>query len=199
MNENTNETRQSDEELMRAVGTGSEAAFAELFGRYKRQIHGYFGRRMEETAAAEELTQEAFLAVLRGAARYEQRATFRTYLYAIALKLLRAHRRKSVFRGKFAGYAKEDAGNGIPDRTEASLWVRGAVEKLNPMDREILLLREFEELSYDEIAELLQLPLNTVRSRLFRAREALRELLKPRDSMAAAKSAQELTQTGERA
>jgi len=199
MNENTDETRQSDEELMRAVATGSEAAFTELFGRYKRQIHGYFGRRMEEAAAAEELTQEAFLAVLCGAARYEQRATFRTYLYAIALKLLRAHRRKSVFRGKFAGYRKEDAQNGRPDGTEASLWVRGAVEKLDPMDREILLLREFEELSYDEIAELLRLPLNTVRSRLFRAREALRELLKPRESIAPAKSGQESAETGERA
>src|ERR1700732_497992 len=147
MNENTDETRQSDEELMSAVATGSEAAFAELFGRYKRQIHGYFARRMEETAAAEELTQEAFLAVLRGAARYEQRARFRTYLYAIALKLLRAHRRKSVFRGKFAGYTNEVAQDGKRNGTEASLWVRTAVEKLEPMDREILLLREFEELS----------------------------------------------------
>src|ERR1700730_11516274 len=170
MSENTNGTGQSDEELMRAVSDGSEAAFAELFDKYKRQIHGYFWRRLEETAAAEELTQETFLAVLRGAAKYEQRATFRTYLYAIALKLLRAYRRKSKFRGKFAGYRKEDAQNGRPDGTEASLWVRGAVEKLDTMDREILLLREFEELSYDAIAQLLRLPLNPVRSRLFRSR-----------------------------
>jgi len=58
-------------------------------------------------------------------------------------------------------------------------WLRRAVEKLEAMDREILLLREFEQLSYAEIADLLQLPLNTVRSRLFRARTALRNLLEP--------------------
>jgi RNA polymerase sigma-70 factor (ECF subfamily) len=198
MNENSNGTRQSDEQLMQAVAAGSEAAFAELFGKYKRQIHGYFWRRMEETAAAEELTQETFLAVLRGAAKYEQRATFRTYLYAIALKLLRAHRRKSEFRGGFAGQMKEGVESGRRDETDASLWVREAVEKLEPMDREILLLREFEQLSYGEIAEVLRLPLNTVRSRLFRAREALRDFLKPAHTVAMAKNGRELTQRGER-
>jgi RNA polymerase sigma-70 factor (ECF subfamily) len=57
------------------------------------------------------------------------------------------------------------------------LWVRQAVAKLERLDREILMLREFERLSYAEIADLLRLPLNTVRSRLFRARMALRDLL----------------------
>jgi DNA-directed RNA polymerase specialized sigma24 family protein len=57
--------------------------------------------------------------------------------------------------------------------------VRRAVEKLDRIDREVLLLREFEQLSYAEIGDLLQLPLNTVRSRLFRARTALRDLLEP--------------------
>jgi Sigma-70, region 4 len=57
--------------------------------------------------------------------------------------------------------------------------VRRAVEKLEPIDREILLLRAFEQLSYAEIADLLRLPLNTVRSRLFRARISLRNLLEP--------------------
>jgi DNA-directed RNA polymerase specialized sigma24 family protein len=65
------------------------------------------------------------------------------------------------------------------DGTESALWVRRAVAKLDPIDREILMLREFEQLSYAEIAELLQLPVNTVRSRLFRARVALRTLLEP--------------------
>ena len=198
MNENLNGTRQNDEELMQAVVAGSEAAFAELFGKYKRQIHGYFWRRMEETAAAEELTQETFLAVLRGAAKYEQRATFRTYLYAIALKLLRAHRRKSEFRGGFAGPLKEGVEKERRDETEAGLWVREAVEKLEPMDREILLLREFEQLSYGEMAEVLRLPLNTVRSRLFRAREALRDFLKPPQTLAVTRNGRELAQRGER-
>jgi RNA polymerase sigma-70 factor (ECF subfamily) len=198
MNENSSGTGQSDEELMRAVADGSEAAFAELFGKYKRQIHGYFWRRLEETPAAEELTQETFLAVLRGASKYEQRATFRTYLYAIALKLLRAHRRKSKFRGGFAGQLKEGFESGRHDETEGDLWVREAMEKLEPMDREILLLREFEQLSYGEIAEVLRLPINTVRSRLFRAREALRDFLKPAETVAMAKNGRELAQRGDR-
>jgi RNA polymerase sigma-70 factor (ECF subfamily) len=68
---------------------------------------------------------------------------------------------------------------GRQDATEAGLWIRRAVEQLDPIDREILLLREFEQLSYAEIANLLELPVNTVRSRLFRARTALRNLLEP--------------------
>jgi RNA polymerase sigma-70 factor (ECF subfamily) len=64
------------------------------------------------------------------------------------------------------------------------LWVRRAVERLDSIDREILLLREFEQLSYAEIADLLELPANTVRSRLFRARTALRCPLEPSASAA---------------
>jgi DNA-directed RNA polymerase specialized sigma24 family protein len=76
---------------------------------------------------------------------------------------------------------------------ESGLWVRRAVEKLDRIDREVLLLREFEQLSYAEIADLLHLPLNTVRSRLFRARTALRNLLEP----SAALSPNEATQSAE--
>ena len=65
----------------------------------------------------------------------------------------------------------------VRNTMDADLWLRDAVNRLEQMDREILLLREFEQLSYAEIAELLKLPLNTVRSRLFRARIALRDLL----------------------
>ncbi len=67
------------------------------------------------------------------------------------------------------------------------------------MDREILLLREFEQLSYAEIADLFQLPLNTVRSRLFRARTALRNLLEPRAESVTKEAAQEIAKKGERA
>jgi RNA polymerase sigma-70 factor (ECF subfamily) len=60
-----------------------------------------------------------------------------------------------------------------------SLWVRRALEKLDPSEREILMLREYEQLSYSEVAELLRIPVNTVRSRLFRARMALKNHLEP--------------------
>ena len=193
----------SDEQLMLAFSKGSSHAFEELFSRYKQSIFGFFRRRVTESAQAEELTQETFVALLRAGARYEPRALFRTYLYAIAFKILRAHRRKAAFRATFFGQQNSAHDPSRRDATESGLWVRRAVEKLEPMDREILLLREFEQLSYAEIAGLLQLPLNTVRSRLFRARTALRNLLEPPAASAAHEAspaaAQATAQKGERA
>ena len=175
----------SDERLMLAFTQGSSEAFTELFHRYKQAVYGFFCRRISDPAHAEELTQETFFALLRARNRYEPRALFRTYLYAIGFRILRAHRRKAALRAAFLGRR-----NALPDAskheaTEAGLWVRRAVEKLAPIDREIIMLREFEQCSYAEVADLLDLPLNTVRSRLFRARMALRELLDPSTSAAA--------------
>jgi len=172
----------SDERLMLAFTQGSSEAFTELFHRYKQPIYGFFCRRVSDPANAEELTQEMFFALLRAAARYEPRALFRTYLYAIGFKILRAHRRKTAFRAAFLGHRNSAPDRSKHDATESGLWVRRAVEKLEPVDREIVMLREFEQLSYAEIADLLRLPLNTVRSRLFRARTALRDLLEPSES-----------------
>lgn len=176
----------SDERLMLAFSHGSSEAFTELFHRYKQPIYGFFCRRVPDPANAQELTQETFFALLRAASRYEPRALFRTYLYAISFKIRRAHRRKAAFRAAFLGHRNSVPDPSKQDTTESRMWVRRAVEKLDPIDREIVMLREFEQLSYSEIADLLRLPLNTVRSRLFRARTALRELLDP--STAAASS-----------
>jgi len=169
----------SDERLMLAFTQGSSEAFTELFHRYKQPIYGFFCRRISDPANSEELTQETFFALLRARNRYEPRAVFRTYLYAISFKILRAHRRKAAFRATFFDHRNAVWDPSKPDATESGLWVRRAVEKLDPLDREIVMLREFEQLSYAEIADLLELPLNTVRSRLFRARTALRDLLEP--------------------
>src|SRR4029077_1204327 len=95
----------SDEQLMIAFSRGSKEAFGELFSRYKQPLFGFFRRRVADPAQAEELTQETFLAVLRASVRYEPSALFRTYLYAIGLKILRAHRRKTAFRATFLGAA----------------------------------------------------------------------------------------------
>jgi RNA polymerase sigma-70 factor (ECF subfamily) len=192
---------------MLAFSKGSSDAFTELFSRYKQPIYGFFRRRVAESTQAEELTQETFFALLRAASRYEPRALFRTYLYAIGFKILRALRRKAAFRATFFGQQNSAPDTSKRDATESGLWVRRAVEKLEAMDREILLLREFEQLSYAEIADLLKLPVNTVRSRLFRARAALRNLLNPpsspatKDSVLAAQESapQPIAQKGERA
>lgn len=186
-------TAPSDELLMLAFCRGSKDAFSELFSRYKQPLFGFFRRRVANPAEAEELTQETFLAVLRASARYEPSALFRTYLYAIAIRILRAHRRKTAFRATFLGAA----GSSEPilePATHADVVFRQAVGKLERLDREVLLLREFEQLSYAEIAEVLRLPVNTVRSRLFRARMALRDLL----AAPIPKSVSELTPSEER-
>jgi RNA polymerase sigma-70 factor (ECF subfamily) len=175
----------SNEKLMLAFVQGFPEALNELYRRYQQPIHGFFRRRIADSSRAEELTQETFLALLGAANRYEPLALFRTYLYAIALKILRAYRRKAIFRAAFLGRSETISDLGRQDATETGLWIRRAIGQLEPTDREILLLREFEQLSYAEIADLLHLPINTVRSRLFRARIALRELLKPSPSPAA--------------
>lgn len=165
----------TDEQLMLDFQRGSNVAFSELFARYREPIYGYFRRRLADAARAEELAQETFLAVLRAVTRYEPRALFRTYLYGIALLQLAAERRKSARREASLDLATADppaAGD-----TEAEVAVRQALEKLAADEREVLMLREYEELSYAEIAALQRVPINTVRSRLFRARLALRELL----------------------
>ena len=168
-------TGRSDEELMLAFCRGSREAFDELFGRYRQPLFGFFRRRVADAARAEELTQDTFVAVLRGAERWEPTALFRTYLYSIGLKILSAERRKAAFRAMFLGTAvrEPEARNSL----DADVVMRDAVSRLERMDREVLLLREFEQLSYAEIGEVLRLPVNTVRSRLFRARTALREVL----------------------
>jgi RNA polymerase sigma-70 factor, ECF subfamily len=170
-------TAETDEQLMLAFGRGAASAFTELFARYKQPIFGFFRRRVADQAVAEELTQETFLAVVRAASRYEPMASFRTYLYAIALKILRAHRRRAAIRATFFGGAPTLREPAARESGDAEFVLRQALGKLDRVDREIWMLREFEELSYAEIAQLLRLPLNTVRSRLFRARMALREIL----------------------
>src|SRR5208282_5389218 len=180
----------SDEHLMLAFSKGSAESFNELFLRYKQPIYGFFRRRTTDPHHAEELSQETFIVLLRAASRYEPRALFRTYLYAIAFKILRAHRRKAAFRATFFGHPSTIPDPARQDATESGLWVRRAVEKLDRIDREILLLREFEQLSYAEISDLLHLPVNTVRSRLFRARTALRNLLEPTGASAESEATQ---------
>jgi RNA polymerase sigma-70 factor (ECF subfamily) len=143
-----------------------------LFEAYRDPLWRFFCRRVRPVERAEELTQDVFAAVLAAAPRYQPRGAFRSYLFGIAFNVLMADRRK---RAVVADPLSDHAAPGAdPD---AVLWVRGALQRLDPVDREILMLREYEQLSYQEIADLQALPLNTVRSRLFRARLALRDAL----------------------
>ncbi len=172
-----NQNAETDEQLIAAFSRGSTDAFSSLFERYKSQVFGFFYRRVEDGSLAEELTQDTFLALIRAQDRYQPSALFRTWLYAVALNILRSHRRKAIFRGFFAGKAGEHSEPQASAHLESELILREAVGKLEPAEREVLLLREFEELSYSEIAVILHIPINTVRTRLFRARTTLREVL----------------------
>ena len=163
----------SDEQLILQFQGGAADAFEQLFDRYRQPIWAFFRRRLDDPSRAEELAQDTFLAIVKGIARYEPRASFRTYLYAIALNLLRAERR-AARRAPVDAPASTIAVTSDP---EPGMWVKQAIGRLDESEREIILLREYEQLSYEEIAALVHLPLNTVRSRLFRARAALKALL----------------------
>jgi RNA polymerase sigma-70 factor (ECF subfamily) len=170
----------SDEALMLEFRGGSREAFEEIFARYREPLHGFFRRRLDSRNRAEDLTQDTFVAVIRGAARYEPRAMLKTYLFGIAWKLLAAERRKWNSRVPAApepARAIPQAGN---DAADEELWVRQALARLEPGERDVLMLREYDQLSYTEIAGLLRIPVNTVRSRLFRARMALKRNLEAR-------------------
>jgi RNA polymerase sigma-70 factor (ECF subfamily) len=167
----------SDEALIIEFQRGSREAFDELFARYREPLYGFFRRRLATKDRAEDLAQETFLAVIRAAVRYEPRAMVKTYLYGIALKLLAAERRKLSGNEPQIDDDHEPAEDSPSDN---ELWVRQALEKLDSSEREILMLREYEQLNYAEIGELLRLPVNTVRSRLFRARMELKSFLEPK-------------------
>lgn len=177
--------QRTDEQLMgafaRGSGRDSADAFQALFRRYGQAVFGFFRRRVADAALAEELAQETFLAVVKARGRYQATALFRSYLYGIAFRVLKAHRRKALLRAMFTGKMPEHAEPAAETSPETGLFarlaLRDAVARLERMDREMVLLREFEELSYAEIATVLGIPVNTVRSRLFRARVALQEVL----------------------
>ena len=164
----------SDEQLMLEYKSGSTPAFEQLFERYRNSIYGYFRRRLNNAARAEELAQETFVVILRGSEHYEPAARFRTYMYAIAIKQLWSERRKELREGRLANVPREEKFESDP---ATGLWIRSALGQLDPDHREVLMLREYEQLSYDEIAEVLAVPVNTVRSRLSRARGELKALL----------------------
>ena len=168
-------THPPDEELMLSFKNGDPRAFRELFDRYKNSIYGYVRRRVNDPGRAEEITQDVFMALVQRRNGYHVAAKFRTYLYRIALNRIASE------------YRKKKESDPLPEETPAAgggdpvvvQQVREALSQLEPEQREIVMLREYQGLSYEEIAAVLSVPVGTVRSRLFRAKMALRELLAP--------------------
>lgn len=162
---------------MADVRKGSRMAFEALFARYREPVWRFFRRRTTDPGRAEELAQDTFVAVLDGARRYEGRGSFRSYLFGAAYNVLLADRRRAAQRATLPLDRDPAVEGADPD---AAIWVRDAIATLDEGDREVLMLREYEQLSYQEIADLRRIPVNTVRSQLFRARLALKAALESR-------------------
>jgi RNA polymerase sigma factor (sigma-70 family) len=169
-------------------GSGREPeSFAALFDLYFVAIHHYLARRVGPDLA-DELASETFAVALRERRRFDPaRSGARPWLYGIAANLLRHHWRSE--RRQLLAYAKtgldpvSDGGlSAVEDRLDALAVgpaLAGAMARLELRDREVLLLFVWAELTYAEIAEALAIPVGTVRSRLWRARQQVRELLDP--------------------
>ncbi len=163
----------NDEQVMLRAQAGEPGSFDQIFARYRGPVWGFFRRRVSDAAKAEELAQDVFAAVLAALPRYQSRGSFRSYIFAIATNILQADRR-NLRAMPLEPLADVRSDSNDPD---VAIWVRRALALLDPDDKDILMLREFEQLSYQEIADVQNVPVNTVRSRLFRARMALKVAL----------------------
>jgi RNA polymerase sigma-70 factor (ECF subfamily) len=187
----------SDEVLMMRHGGGDEDAFAELVRRHQRSVLNYMFRMLHNRPVAEELAQEVFIALVKNGERYQPTAKFTTYLYTIASNIVqkewtRQKRRPKLFSlsSWFHGREEEDHFDPIEhssdesadvlaafQRGEISDAVNTALNHLPDHQREAFVLRRFHDLSYEEIADVLDVPVGTVKSRVVRAERGLRPYL----------------------
>jgi RNA polymerase sigma factor (sigma-70 family) len=158
--------------------------FALLFDRHAPYIHRYVARRLG-AHAADDLVAETFLTAFRKRERYDRsRPDARPWLYGIATNLIGAHRRAEVrelrLRARSAVEAEPFPEERVVARVSAQArrpQLAAALADLPPPERDVLLLVGWEQLSYEEVAHALDIPIGTVRSRLHRARRALRAAL----------------------
>jgi RNA polymerase sigma-70 factor (ECF subfamily) len=178
----------SDQELIAAILDGSESAFAQLVERYQDRIFRLLGRYCRDQVECEDLAQDVFLKVFRKLHTFQQNSAFYTWLYRIAVNaatdhLSRAsHRRLRLVEDDHVldrGSDEDQAPVAPLLAAELAAVTRQIVQTLPEKYRTILILREFEDLSYTEMAAVLQIQLGTVESRLFRARQRFKaELLR---------------------
>jgi RNA polymerase sigma-70 factor, ECF subfamily len=183
-------TSDSDEELVRACARGDEGAFTRLLERHRARVTQLVRWQLGGGSLwAEDVAQDVFVQLHRHAASFAGRSSFKTWLYAVALNVCRGHlrrergARRAVESGDGTLAAVPDVSLGPLERLEKderAALVRAAVERLTPAARTVLLLRDWEELSYEQMAEVLEVPIGTVRSRLHNARAALAQELSQR-------------------
>lgn len=179
----------ADSELIVTSLAGREDSFEELVRRYQRPITAYVYRMTNDYDAALDVSQEIFIKVYNSLARYKTEYKFSTWLYKIArnaaIDYLRrnSHGEQSLeieSDDDFYERPLESASLNPEQERERSEWrneIELVVQKLPAAYRDLILLRHSQDLSYDEIAEITNLPLGTVKNRLFRAREMMRQYL----------------------
>ncbi len=186
-----------DDALVLAHQQGSEHAFEELVRRHQRSIFGYVYRMLQNKHIAEEITQEVFLALIKNMERYEPRGKFAAYLFGIASNKIhkeweRRKRRPKFFSLSFWNNDPDSADGTAPldaihdtkacvetafRRNEITDAVNDALKHLPEHYREAFVLRRFLDVSYDEIAEITDCPVGTIKSRVVRAERRLRPYL----------------------
>jgi RNA polymerase sigma-70 factor (ECF subfamily) len=178
----------NETELLRRAQKGDPQAFGALVERYQRRVVGVAFAVVHNQDDALELAQETFVRAFENISKFESRSSFSTWLYRIAANLAIDFRRRE---GRHTVLRGEDAENEIQrlpstsgdsfveaSRSELNQRLGDALRELTPEHRAVILLREVEGLSYDEISEVLQVPRGTVMSRLHYARGHLRGILK---------------------
>jgi RNA polymerase sigma-70 factor, ECF subfamily len=178
----------TDGELIGTVLSGREDGFEELVRRYQRPITNYVYRMLGNYDASLDVTQEIFIKVYNSMARYSAEYKFSTWLYKIAHNAAIDYLRRNSNHAQSLEVENEDGTFQVqyeskrlsPEQErEHSEWreeIETVVKRLPSGYRELILLRHANDLSYDEIAEVTNLPLGTVKNRLFRAREMMREI-----------------------
>lgn len=185
--------KDNDRELVRRFKRGDQAAFELLFTRYQHKVLGLIGRHLNDPDEVQDVAQEAFVRAFRALPRFRGESAFYTWLYRIALNTTRNHvaarnRRPPPTDIDVADARFMDGVDTLRDdedplaalsRDELSSEIRQAIGALPDDQRSAVTLREIEGLSYDQIAEVMHCPVGTVRSRIFRAREAIDERIRP--------------------
>lgn len=186
-------TEQTDQQLVERVQQGDKRAFDLLVLKYQHKILALVTRFVHDSHEAQDVTQEAFIKAYRALANFRGDSAFYTWLYRIAINTAKNYLVARGRRPPDSDIAAEDAefydgdsvlkNNNSPEREllrdEIEQVVSRTMELLPNDLRMALTLREFEGLSYEDIANVMECPVGTVRSRIFRAREAVDKALKP--------------------
>lgn len=190
-------TWQTDEELMLRYRDGDAAAFDTLYRRYERPLFDFISRMAPNAADSESLFQETFLRLVKARERYRATAQFRTWLFQIAVNLCRDRARRMKHRGHisldapvFSGGAgrgsvrdlvadPSSAVGASVETRELEAAVRGAVGSLPDDERLVVVLREYQDLEYSDIAGIMDRPVGTLKSIHHRACGRLRNTLAP--------------------